>query len=91
MLPTSGNAINRAAATSAARIAVRRRTGGIIRPAKGALNQVYPETRGSPSAIKGLAAHRGANPRATDAVGKLGLTKARFRTMNSDWIKDNLE
>src|SRR5215472_9046784 len=37
-------------ATSAARIAARRRTVGIVRPARGALNQIYSQTRDGPSA-----------------------------------------
>src|SRR5262249_2585834 len=50
-VPSSSTPIRREyPATSAARIAARRRTGGIVRPARVGLNQSYSETGGGPSA-----------------------------------------
>jgi hypothetical protein len=58
---------------------VRRRTEAIARLVVCWLNEIYLETRGGPRAIeRGVVVRSGeGNPKATDAVGKSGLTEWR--------------
>ena len=65
-------------ATSAARIAARRRTGGMSCPAVGALTNPSLKVALGLAGSKCVGLHRkGGNPRPTDAVGELGLTGGR--------------